>query len=152
MSWFNEHRELGMQHMAPLTITIDNTDPRLELGGNWLPSSRRGDRYGPDYLHDDNAAKGHCWAAFPLEVSVAGSYEVQLFWNASPDRASNVPVHIQHAQGAETIVVDQRQHGGDWWTLGVYPFQAGNPGSLTISNAATDGYVIVDAVRLFLKG
>lgn len=140
-----------MQGTTLPTIIVDNADPAVRLEGGWLVSSRRPDRYGPDYLHDDNSAKGERLALFPLTVRVTGSYELHLFWNASPDRASNVPLRVEHADGVTELQLDQQQPGGDWRSLGVYPFVEGGPGSLAISNAGTDGYVIVDAVRLVLQ-
>ncbi|OGJ93744.1 MAG: hypothetical protein A2487_14840 [Candidatus Raymondbacteria bacterium RifOxyC12_full_50_8] len=45
-----------------------------------------------------------------------------------------------------TTSVNQQANGGQWNSLGVFYFDAGDAGSLTVRNDATNGYVIVDAV------
>ena len=61
----------------------------------------------------------------------------------------SVPVRIEHANGEETMTVDQtvtpEDHQGLLHPLGVFTFDDG--ARVTVSNDETDGYVIIDAVR-----
>ena len=77
-------------------------------------------------------------------------YDVYLMWSANPNRATNVPVEIVHADGTAKVVVNQRDKGG-WVKLFTRRFKAGRGSSLTIRNDGTDGYVIADAVRWVKK-
>jgi hypothetical protein len=58
-----------------------------------------------------------------------------------------VPVTIEHANGSRRVSVDQRAPlEADFVSLGRFDF--GERVRVTISNADTDGYVVVDAVQL----
>ncbi|WP_329100539.1 FAD-dependent oxidoreductase [Micromonospora sp. NBC_01699] len=115
--------------------------------GTWLSSTSIGGYYGPDYEHDDNTAKGVNRMRFTPTLPSAGTYAVYLRWTAHENRASNVPVDIVHSGGITTRTVDQRSAGGQWVSLGSYPFTAGTAGSLLIRTENTTGYVVADATR-----
>jgi len=77
-----------------------------------------------------------------------GKYEVRLSWPRNDNRATNVPVTIRHAGGETTVSVNQRQApaiDNAFESLGVFDF--GAQAVVEVSNAETDGYVIVDAVE-----
>jgi hypothetical protein len=68
-----------------------------------------------------------------------------------------VPFKVTHASGNQTVNVDQRANGSQWYSLGTYTFNAGTTGNVLITNAYTGPlpipsqcYVIADAVR-FVK-
>jgi hypothetical protein len=66
------------------------------------------------------------------------------------NRATNVPVTIHHAGGETKILVNQKlkpQGDGPFHVVGIFEFDAGKDGWAEISNAGTDGHVIVDAVQ-----
>ena len=80
----------------------------------------------------------------------AGSYRVSLWWSATGDRASNVPVTISHSFGVATVTVDQSSDGAKWNVLGEYTFAAS--GTVIVSNTGvgTEGdgkSVTVDGIR-----
>ena len=61
-----------------------------------------------------------------------------------------MPVTVHSAEGEKVITVDQKQKpkGKDGLhTLGVFSFEAGKTGTVTISNTGTHGHVIADAVQ-----
>ncbi len=124
---------------------IDSEDAGVQIVGNWLSSTSVAGYNGLNYLHDDNTAKGQKSVRFDLNVPAAGSYKVYLRWTAHSNRASNVPVTVLHEDGQTAHVIDQRSNGSRWMILDAYNFTP-STGSITISNAQTDGYVIVDAV------
>ncbi|MBL9134819.1 MAG: hypothetical protein JNK85_03080 [Verrucomicrobiales bacterium] len=130
-------------------LTVDNQDGpiRVELSGGWTASSKSSGAWGADYLHDGNTGKGTKEIRFIPTLPVPGSYEVFLWYTASSNRASNVPVEIIHATGVTARTLNQRTQGSQWVSLGTYAFSAGTSGRVRISNASTDGFVIADAVR-----
>ncbi|MCX7887250.1 MAG: FAD-dependent oxidoreductase [Verrucomicrobiae bacterium] len=116
---------------------------QAKLTGQWQSSGQ--------YLHDQNPAKGEKTARFELKVPADGLYEVRLAYVAHPNRATNVPVTIESADGTTTVRVNQRQPPllqGRTVLLGKFRFAPDKPAIVTISNAGTDGYVIADAVQL----
>jgi len=126
-------------------IVADNAAAKLT--GAWKTSSVNSPRVGADYLHDDNQNKGKTLARFEVELK-PGKYEVRLSWPRNDNRATNVPVTIRHAGGETTVSVNQRQApaiDNAFESLGVFDF--GAQAVVEVSNAETDGYVIVDAVE-----
>jgi hypothetical protein len=109
--------------------------------GYWVHSTF----LGGDYLHDDDNDKGGKSFTFAIRVDKAGDHDVYLKYKPYGNRASNVPVTVTHADGQTTIVVDQR-HGNGWKKLGTFPLTKDNPGSVTISNRGTSGYVIAESI------
>ena len=76
-----------------------------------------------------------------------GSYEVRLAYTDNPNRASNVPVVLYHANGKEIRHINQKATppiDNLFVSLGTYDFE--ESGVVEITNTATDGYVVADAV------
>jgi len=73
-----------------------------------------------------------------------------MSYSPNPNRATNVPVTVTHADGVSTLSVNQKKDpkvDGMLHSLGRYRFEKGTPAVVTIGNEGTDGYVIVDAVQ-----
>ncbi len=105
--------------------------------------------HGEDYAHDDDQAKGQQTALFTATLPADGKYTVRIAYTALPNRASNVPVTIGTAAGPVKVTVNQRlapSVSGLMHPLGTYELKAG-PNTVEISNAGTDGHVIIDAVQ-----
>jgi hypothetical protein len=130
-------------------LTVDNQDGpvRVELTGSWATSSTTAGSWGVNYLHDGNGGKGTKVATFIPTLPAAASYEVFLWYTSLSNRASNVPVEIVHANGTAVRTINQRHQGGQWVSLGTYPFAAGMVGRVRLRTTGTDGFVIADAVR-----
>jgi hypothetical protein len=127
-------------------IIDDAAASGVTLIGEWTVSTYDPGYYGSNYLHDGNTAKGTRSVVFTPSLTAAGSYEVFVQWSAAPNRASNVPIVVQHSVGSTTVTVNQQQNGGQWISLGIFTL---NPGatSVTITTTGTNGFVIADAVR-----
>jgi hypothetical protein len=131
-------------------IVVD--DLKATLTGHWQEGAA-GKFYNASYQHDGNAGKGEAQAVFRAELAKAGRYEVRLVYAPNKNRASNVPVTVRHAGGEAKVAVDQREPGkvdGIAVSLGEFEFAAGAT-EVTVSNAGTDGYVIIDAVQWLAK-
>ena len=84
-------------------------------------------------------------------VKEEGVYEVILHFPPNPNRATNVPVTIEHRGGEpRTVKVNQKQQSG-MQSLGSLKLGQGETVTITLSNADTDGYVIADGVQLLKK-
>lgn len=128
-------------------------DKGAELIGDWSGSTY-GNPVDASSSHDNNAEKGEKSVIYRLQVPADGSYEVRVSYAHAPNRASNVPVSIQHANGSETVLVNQKLEPKVekiFTSLGSFTFNKDKPAIITISNKDTDGIVGADAVQLLKK-
>lgn len=128
-------------------------DQQAERTGHWTGSSY-GHPVDGASVHDANAEKGTLSIRYTLRVPASGRYEVRVSYAFAPNRASNVPVRIQHADGEELIRVNQKTAPPIdklFLSLGTFRFEQGKPSVITIENADTDGIVGADAVQLLAK-
>jgi hypothetical protein len=129
-------------------VVMDDKQAKVE--GEWITSSASGGIDG-SYQHDGNAGKGLKSARFELKVPKDGRYEVRFAYTPNPNRATNVPVTVESADGSNTELVNERlepTHDKAFVSLGTYTFKADRPAVIIVSNNNTDGYVIIDAVQL----
>jgi hypothetical protein len=126
-------------------VVVD-TDAAV-LTGNWSSSASIGGYVGVDYLHDGNDAKGEMTASYSPKLPRPALYEIRVYYTANPNRATNVPVRVQSGTVDKTIRINQRAAPkvGKYVSLGA--FHLGTGALVTISNADTDGYVVIDAVQ-----
>ena len=113
-----------------------------------MRASAVGPFVGFGYRHDDHAEQGTKQARFEAELK-PGRYEVRLAYSAHGNRASNVPVVVQHADGSTETIVDQKQEPPIQrllLSLGTFNFGE-KPAVVEISNRGADGHVIADAVQ-----
>ena len=104
---------------------------------------------GDAYLSDGNTDKGRKSLRFALRVPKPGRYEIRLAYVPYRNRASNAPVTVHFAGGTKRLRIDQRAKppiDGILLSLGTFDLNAES--ALEVSNADTDGYVVVDAVQL----
>jgi hypothetical protein len=135
-------------------IIVDDTAAVLHGFANASASTKP--FIGAGYLHDGHesaaavsAGQAPQTALFKTTLPAAGNYEISIAYSANPNRATNVPVTFSTATGPQTAKVNQRQPAsveGLLQPLGTFPCQAG-AATIEISNANTDGHVIIDAVR-----
>lgn len=147
LDWTGPKRTPGIDATKLPGLVLDNTDAKLT--GDWTHSASTSGFVGADYLHDNNTAKGDCRAEFAFKIPKSGSYEVRIAYTVNPNRATNVPVTITSADGEKTVKLDQKKETKEGFrSLGKFSFDPSQSAKVVISNAGTDGYVIVDAVQL----
>lgn len=142
-----KQKELKQLKAELNTITLD--DSAATLVGDWKQSTFYKDFIGNGYIHDQQQAKGQKLVKFSPRKLKSGRYDVQLAYNSAESRASRVPVTIKTATGEKTVYVNQRVQptDGTFASLGKFDFQGTEEEEIVVSNAGTDGYVIVDAIR-----
>ncbi len=136
-------------------IVVDDVDAKLI--GQWKHSVHTPPFVGQSYLHDMKEAKGKKSATFVPDLPKGGRYEVRMSHNSNVRRANGVPVTIRHADGESTVKVNEGEPapiGKLFRSMGVFRFEKGREGSVTIGTTGTDGkYVIVDSVQFLpVKG
>ena len=135
----------------PTLVGIVVDDVKAEQIGFWKKSTFHPAYVDAGYIHDDGKEKGRKSVVFTPPIPQTGIYEVRLAYASGSNRATNTPVTIRHADGEKTMRIDQRKAppiGGLLISLGPFRFEKGAGGSVTVSNAETDGVVIADAVEL----
>jgi|GEM_PF-3097446 len=134
---------------------VDNTDPSSAIRtGSWSTSDAMSGHYGTNFLHDKNDGKGAKSVKFIPDLPHSDTYEVFVRWPNNDNnypRATNTRIIVDWSGGVTEHIVNQKQNGGSWVSLGVYPFVHGRVGSVTVSNKDTNGYVLADAVRFVRK-
>jgi hypothetical protein len=155
------HHNMRLPDVGPW-LPFSMGEPPIDLPGIVLDSSQAeqigywshstwSDRFiGDGYLHDGNEQKGTKLLRFTPNLPRAGKYEVRIAYAAFGNRATNTPVTVHAADGRHEVSVDQRVEppiDGLLRSLGTFPFEAGRGARVEISNAETDGYVVVDAVQ-----
>ena len=127
-------------------VVVD--DVEAELVGDWTPARASTPFIAAGYLHDGNAGKGGKSARFVATLPSAGQYEVRLAYSSHTNRASNVPVVIEHAGGTANVSVNQTlapSIDDVFHSLGAFDFDTS--AAVEVTTTGTDGYVIVDAVQ-----
>jgi len=133
-------------------IVVD--DLHAKLKGNWGFSASSGKWVGGNYLHDGNKGDATAVARFETLLPKAGRYEVRVAYSQHANRATNVPITVQHAAGESVIVLNQKkppQIDMRFSSLGTFDFTSTASAVVTITNEGTNGYVIADAVQWIAK-
>jgi len=129
-------------------IVLDDSDAKVV--GFWKPSTHVRNFIGRGYVTDDNKGKGEKTLTFSPTFPDTGRYEVRLAYAHSPNRAKNVRVNILHADGEDSVFIDQTETPpveGHFVSLGKFRFEKDGAGYVLISNEGTTGYVAVDALQ-----
>jgi mono/diheme cytochrome c family protein len=129
-------------------IVVDDTE--AQKVGFWKLSTHFGPFIGASYVSDNNEAKGDKTITFTPKLPKAGRYEVRVAFNAGPNRAESATATILHADGEDLksfkLATDNLK-GLQFASLGTFRFEANGQGFVLITNAASQGYVTVDAVQ-----
>ena len=133
----------------PAGIVLD--DDAAEYTGAWRVGDKLAPLVGFSYRHDDPATKSGAVAKFTPEIPADGKYEVRLLYIHAANRSQKVAITIRSAEGEKVVTQNQRVaclENGIPRSLGVFAFAKGKSGSIEISNAGADGYVIIDGLQL----
>ncbi len=134
---------------AGAEVIVDNADPDFFVSGSW--STYTGStypKYGVDVRYKGTGI-GSATATFQPNLPATGDYEVFIWLGYLVSGATNAPFTVQHAAGNTTVLINTQGTygtGGFWYSLGVFPFNAGSSGYVQLSDNA-DGTLLADAVR-----
>src|SRR5260370_20717314 len=110
-------------------------------------STAIGEYVGAGYRKDGITDKGKKPARFTFKLERPGRYDVRVAYTPNPNRATNVPVAFSSSYGETTVKFNERDkpEKDGLHSLGVYRFDKTT--TIPISNAGTDGFVVIDAVQ-----
>jgi len=126
-------------------------DAEAELTGTWKRSTNFERHVGNGYLHDDRRGDGESRAVFRYTAPESGDYVLSMAYSAHETRAENVPVVVTSGSNEQRLAVDQTRplpSGELFRPVGTVRLDAGRETVIEITNRETDGFVIVDALRL----
>ena len=130
-------------------IILDNLgagarDATRSFSGQWCLSGSA-NKYAANSLYScGNAIDTYRWTP---PISLAGFYDVYVWWSTHANRSINVPVTIKHAAGTSVKNYNQRS-GGQWVLHGRYSFALGVGSYAEVSDV--NGQAAADAVK-FLR-
>ncbi len=136
-------------------VVVDNANANNSGGssaastGTWASSTAVAGYWDTDYQYNSPTGQGSY--TFTPNLPAAGTYQVQIRYTQSANRATNVPVDVVGSSGTATTTQDQTIGGSQWITLGSYSFAAGTGGHMTVRTTGTTGVVVADAVRFILQ-
>ena len=141
--------EPGLNPKTLPGIVLDDT--QAELQGVWSHSANFKPHVGAGYVHDEQRGDGLSAAVFRLQVQQTASYEVRMAYSAHETRAKKVPLLIQNGPDIVELFVDQTlplPAGEAFRSIGRVSLKKGLETTLTLRNAGTEGFVILDALQL----
>lgn len=132
-----------------IELVLNHSDPSVaEFTGEWEPSAVM-----PGYRgHEAMIAQAGsgATATFTPSADTSGEYSVWVWFpHGDVDASGEAPFTVVHAGGEDTFAVDLRGAGCHWVRLGedVFTFDGSADHHVRL-DAATDGYVVADAIRL----
>jgi hypothetical protein len=137
------------------TFTLDDGDAGFALVGAW--NNVPGYGYGSDAkaATGNNGAKTATWTFSGL---TAGEYRLAATWLSGSDRANNAPYVVRDGVGGtvlSNLLVNQRVNPSGATSDGGRPFSSlgtvvitGTTLVIELSNSATNGAIIADAIRI----
>jgi Phosphodiester glycosidase len=137
---------------APQEEIIDNTDSGFATYpvANWGTSTQVATKYGDDYVwHNVTASWVNEYCKWEPELESAGDYEVFVWYPEHGWRPTNAAYTIYYDGGYQTVNVNQQINGGQWVSLGTYPFDkdSSSPQWVKMWTVGDYGAVVGDAMR-----
>jgi len=130
-------------------LIIDN--PAASFTGTWTTDSAAADKYGSDYRYANTSANGiSATATFTPNMSVAGRYDVYVWFPTITKGAPNAQFVMSDADGTTTNTLDMSKGSGGWRLVATAAtFAQGTNGYVRLNNGGAGGKsVAADAVRL----
>lgn len=130
-------------------IVLD--DAQAELKGPWSRSSNFKPHIGTGYLHDDQRGDGQSTAVFRFRAPKSGRYDLRMAYSAHETRAAKVPLTVETGGRSVELQVDQTRPlpaGEAFRSVGHVDLVKDAETIITLGNAGTEGFVILDALQL----
>jgi len=126
-------------------------DAQAELSGDWAHSANFKPHVGIGYVHDEQRSDGKSRAVFRFKGPADGEFVLRMAYSAHATRTTRLPVTILGDGTEHRFTVDQTQPlpaGEAFREIGRLRLSQGADYVLTVTNAETKGFAIVDAFQL----
>jgi len=124
-------------------------DSQAKLSGTWTKGTGLKGYFADGYRYA--SPNSNATARYEFKIEKPGRYEVRLNYGAHENRATNVPVSIESADGTKSVALDMRKEPSlekGFVSLGSYEFTPGKPAAVVVSTSGANGNVHADAVQL----
>jgi PKD repeat protein len=126
---------------------IDNGDSGTSFTGAWRVSGGANPWDSADPLATSLWSRDgdtYTWTFTPTD---SGYHDFSMWWTEWPSRSDSVPVMIRYWGGTDTLLINQKQVGGQWNLLTTYPFEAGASYDITVTAQPGPTSTSADAVK-----
>lgn len=138
--------------VVPANIVVDNTNSSFSPASAWTLGTSSVDKYGPSYEFAGTVTgTATATATFTPTVTLAGDYDVFIWYPAGGNRTTNAPWSVVTAGGTVNAAINQQVNGGQWVRLATNMlFNAGTGGFIQVANNAgpSGSVVLANAVQL----
>ncbi len=147
LDYFKEILEYeGNDPKGPIFIEIESKNVKTK--GKWISSEEGFQFYSSRYLKTASHPNGKASVTYKPVIPQSGNYHIYAWYNSQGPRNSEVNYSIHHAQGTETVKINQQSQGARWVSLGTYPLNVGKTNWVSISNQGPEGaWIIADALK-----
>ncbi len=150
LSWEPQPPKVDVDSQKLTGVVMDNRDAKKI--GTWISATSIRPFVDTDYLHDANESKGEKSVVFEMTVPKSGEYDVQLAYSTHSNRATNIPIEINTGDQKNMVMVNERIAPPiDHLFVSLGTISVEKTATITIGTQDTDGYVIVDAIRLIAQ-
>jgi hypothetical protein len=142
-----QEAEPGLAVASLPGLVID--DAQAKLSGSWTKGTGLKGYVADGYRYA--SPNSNSTARYEFRIVQAGRFEVRLNYGAHENRATNVPVSVESAEGTKTATLNMRKEPSlekGFVSLGTFQFEPSKPAAVIISTAGADGNVHADAVQL----
>jgi cell wall-associated NlpC family hydrolase len=135
---------------ATYSQVVDNTTQgRFSASSDWVTSNYSSQRYGANYRALKKPGSTSVNARYKIKTPAKASYRVFARWPANSGYNNRTRFSIKTSGGWKSKVVNQRQNGGKWVSLGTYSLDAGDSYRVRVSSKSSGtGFIIADAVKV----
>ncbi len=126
-------------------VDTHTPEPGFTKEGWWSQSTRTGYN-GNHYLATSPNEAGSSRAIWRPEIPTAGRYEVSVWFPPFHNNPPTAPYTVTHAEGEDTVVLNQLEGASTWQSLGEYEFDAGR--AVVRMEVDGSGFPKADAVRV----
>ncbi len=121
--------------------------------GSWAESTSVAPYVHAGYIHDNNQEKGNLSCVFFTTLN-PGTYELRFGYTPHGNRATNVPIMVKRGEVEARFSVNQRRKpelDRVFTKITTLKLDQKEDVWVTVENAGTDGFVVVDAIQWVKK-
>ncbi len=110
-------------HYKYFATNYNPWEPSFKSGGSWSGSQGIEGYFKENYLLSP-IGDGSNYAKWMFSVPKEGIYKVLAWWTSSANRPTDAPYTVHHADGNDTVYMNQQTNGGHWNELGEFRFES----------------------------
>jgi hypothetical protein len=131
-----------------LEVIVDDLDTGFSIiNGNWQEVAPNDESYLDHFWHTDPDGEGILNTAQWTTTLPAGDYDVYGWWRDTGSYSTAAPFTIVHAEGLDTVYVNQETDDSQWNLLDEYTFNGAATVIMSHNPSGSSDHVAADAIR-----